>query len=250
MRLPALTGIRALAALWVVMYHFRDDVVALFPALAVLDPLVRAGYLGVDLFFVLSGFILCHTYFDQFHNGVSLPAYRRFLQARIARVYPVHFVTLHIVLLGLLAAGTLGFEIYSINGSPAAYVAQLFMAHLWLGMGSTFNYPSWSISAEWFAYLLCPLLLIGMGRLRTPAQFGAVAAVAFLGSAALLAQRTDLAETWLPRIIGGFVGGAAVNMIYRATPAFRHGPVLIWGALALFSVGIMVHGGYWFNVCD
>ncbi|HEV8026146.1 MAG TPA: acyltransferase family protein, partial [Stellaceae bacterium] len=60
-RLDALTGVRALAALWVMMYHFSYIP---FGALHLLEnvPAVNAGYLGVDLFFILSGFIITHTH--------------------------------------------------------------------------------------------------------------------------------------------------------------------------------------------
>ncbi len=63
--LPALTGLRAVAAGWVVLFHYRDDLLALVPGLAPLDTFMRAGYLGVDLFFPLSGFVLAYTYADR-----------------------------------------------------------------------------------------------------------------------------------------------------------------------------------------
>lgn len=59
--LPALTGVRALAAVWVVLFHFRGTFESLAPWLTVADPVWRAGYLGVDLFFALIGFVLAYT---------------------------------------------------------------------------------------------------------------------------------------------------------------------------------------------
>ena len=77
--LPALTGLRAVAALWVVVFHYRDDVLALAPGLAPFDTFMRAGYLGVDLFFPLSGFVLAYTYADRMRS-LSWPATRDFVR--------------------------------------------------------------------------------------------------------------------------------------------------------------------------
>ena len=66
--LPALTGLRAVAAVWVVLFHYRDDLLALVPGLAPFDTFMRAGYLGVDLFFPLSGFVLAYTYADRMRS--------------------------------------------------------------------------------------------------------------------------------------------------------------------------------------
>jgi peptidoglycan/LPS O-acetylase OafA/YrhL len=71
-----LTGLRGLAALWVLVYHYiaRNHV----PDLKSFIPLFQTGYLGVDLFFVLSGFVLAHTYRDT--ASASLSAYGQFLR--------------------------------------------------------------------------------------------------------------------------------------------------------------------------
>ena len=58
----ALTGLRAVAAVWVVLFHYRGDVLTLLPAARPLEPLMASGYLGVDVFFVLSGFVLAYNY--------------------------------------------------------------------------------------------------------------------------------------------------------------------------------------------
>ena len=93
-----------LAAAWVVLFHYRDDVEALLPWLAPADTLLRAGYLGVDLFFPLSGFILAYNYADsmrRFSWGASVS----FVRNRFARVWPVHFVALNIDLVTAALVG-------------------------------------------------------------------------------------------------------------------------------------------------
>ena len=81
--LRALTSLRFFAAAWVVMYTFWPDLgVGLVPVA------VTKGYLGVETFFVLSGFILSHVYLQA--AGEKQFRYGGFLWARIARVYPLH----------------------------------------------------------------------------------------------------------------------------------------------------------------
>ena len=97
-----LTSLRFLAALWVVVY-------LMWPNLAVggMPALAAKGYLGVELFFVLSGFILSHVYLQAF--GEKRFGYKGFLWARIARVYPLHLFTLFgVMALGLAATAASG----------------------------------------------------------------------------------------------------------------------------------------------
>ena len=82
-----LTAFRFFAALWVVLYHYWPKLdVGFVPAIA------AKGYLGVEAFFILSGFILCHVYLRGFGEGRF--QYGDFLWNRLARVYPLHLATL------------------------------------------------------------------------------------------------------------------------------------------------------------
>jgi peptidoglycan/LPS O-acetylase OafA/YrhL len=120
--------------------------------------LTSRGYLAVDFFFVLSGFILTHVYAATGSACRALSA-RNFYIKRLARVYPVHFVTLLMATAGgaIVPFGT------NLPGFPAAawlFLANMLLLHAW-GVTSefSFNQPSWSISAEWFAYLCFPLIV-------------------------------------------------------------------------------------------
>src|SRR5579884_322931 len=89
--IPALTGVRAVAAVLVVLYHYSIHPVA---STFVPDRLRFAlapaglGFLGVDLFFILSGFILAYNYWHRIRTG-GPRGYVRFLVLRLARIYPV-----------------------------------------------------------------------------------------------------------------------------------------------------------------
>ena len=146
-----LTALRFYAAMWVVLFHY-------WPKLAVgwTPDFVLRGYLGVELFFVLSGFILWAVYRPALETGRF--RYGSFLWARLARVYPLHIATLAGVGLMAFAAVKAGFGIDPAILSWASLPANLFMVHAWgLAPEAGWNHPSWSISAEWFAYLSFPI---------------------------------------------------------------------------------------------
>ena len=97
--LPALTGLRFFLALWVIVNHLvgtghvYEPVVLRLPG--PLQAIARGGYLAVPTFFVLSGFVLGRTYAATQWNPANL---RKYLAGRFARVYPVYFLSLLIVL--------------------------------------------------------------------------------------------------------------------------------------------------------
>src|SRR5262245_54893056 len=180
---PALTGIRALAALLVLGMHTEQNVPA---GLDSLLPFFARGYLGVDFFFVLSGFIITHVYFSSLASP-SRSAVQIFLWHRFIRLYPVHIT----VLAGLVAivsvARAAGFTL----NNPQEWqwnnlLWQLTLLHAWGVTASPgWNAPSWSISAEWFAYLLFPLLAPALMRVRERG-IALLIAVAALAATALL----------------------------------------------------------------
>lgn len=113
------------------------------------------GYLGVSFFFILSGFILSLTYKNKLINN-KVPL-KEFWIARIARIYPLHLFTL-LIAIPLSLTGILA--------STGVWLGKLFINILLLqsffpqrSIYFSFNYPSWSISAESFFYLLFPFII-------------------------------------------------------------------------------------------
>lgn len=205
-----LTGLRIVAALWVLVYHFRDHLGLDADRLG----LVAKGYLGVDLFFVLSGFILSHVYLRRFADGRF--HYGSFLWARLSRIYPVHLVTLAATILIWLVAMKMGATFSPAAFDPAVLPQHLLMIHAW---GTTpmvqWNFPSWSISAEWFAYLTFPVAATLVLAFRRRPMIGvAVAmglfAVMALTAAALGLPLPEITRLGAIRIVPGFLTGAAL----------------------------------------
>jgi peptidoglycan/LPS O-acetylase OafA/YrhL len=153
---PPLTGVRALAALLVLAMHTEQNVPAGVESILAF---VARGYLGVDFFFVLSGYIITHVYFASLaspHSG----AVRIFLWHRFIRLYPVHIT----VLAGLVATVSLAGAAGYVLNNPQEWqwndlLWQLTLLQAWgVTQSPGWNVPAWSISAEWFAYLLFPCL--------------------------------------------------------------------------------------------
>ena len=215
----ALTGLRIVAALWVVLFHFRPLIWQASPRLEDdLAPLLDAGAQGVDLFFILSGFVLTWNYLDRMGPQWSTRASMHFLWLRLSRVWPIYLVTMHIAAAWIIFTLHVG-DVPSPDADKLTavnYVRQLFMVQLWFEPffdGTSWDGPAWSISAEWLAYLLFGLLAVvifriaAVSRARTLFMLAFFAAlpptVLLLGSGALYTP-----WSWLPRIIAQFIAGA------------------------------------------
>jgi peptidoglycan/LPS O-acetylase OafA/YrhL len=226
--LKPLTSLRFIAAFWVLLYHFKDHLGLGMGQIG----LVADGYLGVDLFFTLSGFILAHVYLQSLEH--SRFSYGGFLKNRIARVYPMHLAALAAMLALFAGASALGAGV----GSPEAFKwsdlpAHLLMVHAW---GTTeavgWNFPSWSISAEWGAYLLFPLAAALVLRAQQWASLMALGALALCLWSFWVLSNLHHALPWVGRdfsqmtaqigalrILPSFLLGVALYAFGRAHPA-------------------------------
>jgi peptidoglycan/LPS O-acetylase OafA/YrhL len=217
--LKPLTSLRFIAAFWVLLYHFKDHLGLGLGQFG----LVADGYLGVDLFFTLSGFILAHVYLAGLKGGRF--GYGGFLKNRIARVYPMHLAALAAMIGLFVVAGAMGAGV----GSPEAFrwsdlPAHLLMVHAW---GTTaavgWNFPSWSISAEWAAYLLFPLVAALV--LRAQRWSGVVVASALTLCVASFWALSNL-HAFLPWVGNDFSQMTAQIGALRILPSFLLGVAL------------------------
>lgn len=203
-----LTGLRGLAALWVFAFHFEKMYYLpfLFPG--------NYGRLGVELFFVLSGYVMCQRYLSPGRGGFQ---YRPFLARRFARLYPVYLLTHAMQVAVFVWAYAMGASAWhdSYTSLPHA-AANLLMLQAWGVVPElAWNTVAWSVSAEWVAYAaLFPLVVWAMGR---PQARWILGALALAGGAALLWYALDLSNGYL---------------VFDRTGGVRVVPAFFLGALA------------------
>ncbi|BBZ78744.1 acyltransferase [Mycolicibacterium anyangense] len=253
--IKALTGLRIVAALWVVLFHFRPLIWNASPRLQEdLAPLLNAGAQGVDLFFILSGFVLTWNYLERMGPTWSTRATLHFLWLRLSRVWPVYLVTMHIAALWIiftLHVGTVPSPDVE-KLTAISYVRQLFMVQLWFEPffdGTSWDGPAWSISAEWLAYLLFGLMILVIFRMATVTRARALLFLAFVASLPptilLLASGHFYTPwSWLPRIVAQFLAGAlACAAVRRLRPSDRSRRAAGYGAVLLTAaiVGILYY---------
>jgi peptidoglycan/LPS O-acetylase OafA/YrhL len=183
--LPALTGLRTLLALTILLYHFTPGGLtwARHPAVT-LYPIIGIGYVFVSFFFLISGFILSYNYAAR-EQPVN-PA--DFWMARLSRIYPVYALTLAISIPMLLTEWTTRPRAEFVQGVIAT---PLLLQGFFPTIATFWNTVSWTLSCEVVFYLLFPFLL----RLRWPR-----------GTATLLAL-----------LLGLWLLGLAPHAVYQLT---------------------------------
>jgi peptidoglycan/LPS O-acetylase OafA/YrhL len=188
-----LTGIRGVAAMLVVAYHLlvkgmisdlgQKGIAVDFPAF------LHKGYVGVDLFFVLSGFLLSHIYERTFDDGVRRTDYVRFLIRRIARIYPAYIC---IMALSVVRHIISVHDQQNFHMSVVDIAANLLMIQAWWPGFNTTLGVSWSLSAELFAYITMPFMLLGMYRtMRSGAKAITVVVVVCIACLQLMIALND-----------------------------------------------------------
>lgn len=250
-RYEALDGLRGVAAFFVIFHHIRWTNHTFGTAL------VENGYLMVDLFFILSGFVIAASYFERLNDGAAA---RDFMILRVFRVYPLHlFLLLGLVCLELAKYATPASMTadgpFTAN-SPQSLAANLLLVHAWDVLPRlTWNLPSWSISAEFGAYIAFAVIMAsGLGR--RPGFWTVATCVAIAGYVALAFANGSLDLTYqlgLPRCLCGFAIGVFLHRSVKVRVSERApyadlaifvamvvAMALIQGAAALLVVGLMV----------
>lgn len=245
---------RGVAALWVAGYHL------LLPAGfagAMLARLLGRGYLAVDLFFILSGYVMALTYGQRFAGKFSPGVFAAFLRRRVARLYPI-YGTILITRLVWTACRYRSFALprpWIAAPLPHPWTdipANLLLVQSW-GVAPSSIGPAWSISTEWGAYCLFPLLAtVMLHRGARAAMAGTAAAVLLLGATALLLQAEGaggkLLDAWdgrtagpIMRCLAGFILGLGVWRLASWPPTAKLAAqpwvgVLISGALFILLI--------------
>ena len=137
------------------IFHLASEIGAVAGPAA--GTFAQAGYVGVDLFFVLSGFVIADNY-RHFFEPWDRDKYWRFQLVRLGRIYPVHSVML-LATVGIVAVATAaGYQrtTAGVDYSLGSFFANVLLVQAWGFPQYSWNWVAWTISAEWFAYLLFP----------------------------------------------------------------------------------------------
>jgi peptidoglycan/LPS O-acetylase OafA/YrhL len=174
--LSNLTPLRGIAALLTVIFHV-DIVLSIFGGrlLGRADSeLISRMYLMVDFFFILSGFIMCHVYAKYFDQSVNGQNFKKFAIARFARVYPLHIFSMFLTTFFLFLLYQWGAQVTPLldaENSVFSLVTNMFLLHsMNVHEWFTFTHASWSISVEWWMYMVFPFLVAPFLRLSKPGR--------------------------------------------------------------------------------
>jgi len=225
--LPALTALRGVAALGVALFHI--DVCLFYREMGTLVPkaasgVIANGYLWVDLFFILSGYVIHHAYRERLSSGQLGARTANFYRARFIRIYPLHLVVTALLVVAVTIAGALWPALK--DGSWSTYFAwsalpsNLLLTHA-MSQHSylSWNMVSWSIAAEWWCYaaaLLAIPLMVRFGRWS--GVFCIVAGGVVLAGLFFGLGRGTLDITYdfgVVRCLGGFLIGLGLYQICR-----------------------------------
>lgn len=251
----ALAGARAFPPLMIVLYHFSEG--HHYSGVQWFDRIVTRGYLWVEFFFVLSGFILTYAYAARRNELLRWRGYGAFLRARLIRLYPLHLAVLLMILamvLGLRALAARGgyVSIFDLpwhqDVSLRGFALSLVLAQAWHTMARlTWNGLAWFVSVEFALCLLFPFLL----RLAYPGKagrggiwrgFGLIAA-GLAGLAGLLATSPhglDITFDYgVLRGLSEFVIGMGMAVLFAAVP--RRIPAWIHSLLQLLLLSCLAY---------
>ncbi|MDD1532509.1 MULTISPECIES: acyltransferase family protein [unclassified Bradyrhizobium] len=232
-RFVVLDFYRFVAALGVFIFHLKLIDTGISPA--------WNGSFGlfVDMFFILSGFVISYSYPSD-ARGVA--AYSRFMIRRVARIYPLHLLSLliFVVLIGV------GLE-RTARSTPLDFLYNILLVQAW-GVTDhlSFNSPSWSISAEFFCYLIFPLLML-FARKVQPMVLAAIVAALYLvlahGHLPIWQERSQMYganfDYGMLRALPSFLNGILLAILFRMSHPYRSKRMIIAG-IGMFGVSVLV----------
>lgn len=217
-QLASIQVLRAVAALAVVLFHFSVSVQQDFHLTA--QPFFPAGATGVDIFFVISGFIMAYT-----TNKPDQHSPGQFIAKRLARIAPLYWVlTLSIFALALAAPNLLR----SASATPEELLRSLFFIPYARpdGMVEPVLFLGWTLNYEMFFYTVFAIALIVSGRWRLPIAMSMIAALAAAGYA--LRIPNTLYAFYTSGIMLEFVWGILLFMAFDRWPALMKRGSLVW----------------------
>jgi peptidoglycan/LPS O-acetylase OafA/YrhL len=142
-----------------VIFHFEIVLVLFMPRET--SRFFSKCYLMVDLFFIMSGFIIYHVYGEFFKRNIHTTTFNKYIRARLARVYPLHIFTLILIIILVVSQHFKWDEFLNLRAIPTHV---LMLQSFGLHSIYTWNVPAWSISAEFAAYIIFPVFAFAIYR--------------------------------------------------------------------------------------
>ncbi|HXC54710.1 MAG TPA: acyltransferase [Rhizomicrobium sp.] len=256
--IKALAGARAIPPLILVLYHYCEG--HHYRNFKPFDLLIGHGYMWVEFFFALSGFILTYVYGARVREFWRGSAYREFLIARLSRLYPLHlamllYILVIMLILNAIAHATGGQSIYESAYHPVVtfwtFVANLFLVQAWnIFPYLSWNGASWFVSVEFLLCLLFPIYLV-LARAGWLSAIGLIAAgIAGLAWLSLTGKHgLDITfHNGIFRGMSAFAVGVGMSVLYAKTKAFAdtlpeiaisalQAAVLLWMGFGTFDNG-------------
>ena len=184
-----LTSLRGIFAIWVVLFHLRAWSELSDTPIFIID----RGYLGVDFFFMLSGFILAARHGAEFTSLFDFNAHIRFLIKRFGRMFPLHWAVLIFVVVSIRLFDEPTYWWTHI----ASEAALMHRWDLFYVPRAALNGPDWSISTEWAANIVFPVFIAATGFGQRSAPRSLIIAITFVTTLVLLGWQhgsMDIAE--------------------------------------------------------
>tara|TARA_Y100000780_G_scaffold232581_1_gene267383 strand:- start:77764 stop:78891 length:1128 start_codon:yes stop_codon:yes gene_type:complete len=245
--LYSLDGLRGVAALSIVFLHYSSYLFSdIGSFVESFTPMLNRTYLFVDMFFILSGFVLSLRYSETFNTTVMSRPYFSFMSKRFFRVYPLHLATL--MFLFILHRWLLPFypdippDEFQVRRGNFSLFSNVLLIHS-SGIGdrgcfdcTSWNYPSWSISVEWLSYFSIPSLIFILTRLKRLVPvllLGLMIGLLFIESKV---GHLDVASTpgWY-RCLVGMIIGVCLNIYAYKRFAISRTIVILWAILMLLG---------------
>jgi peptidoglycan/LPS O-acetylase OafA/YrhL len=241
-QLDALTGARGLAAWFVVFYHIRDAFGPEVPSMII--HFLSKGYLAVDLFFVLSGFVMWLNYGAKFERD-GLRAAPDFLWRRLARIYPLHLFILSAMMVFvalMMVTGRYDANHYPLSELP---LHMLLIQNWGFTSALTWNDPSWSISTEFGAYLLLPFVAVSLLKWKRSIAANLILIIVTCAGLAIILEARGasnmgdgITENGLIRCLFQFLIGTLICSIWQQASTSQHRAVTTLAFIVVVGVSM------------
>jgi len=232
-----LTGVRFFAALAVVVFHQGERLAQPLVDVPFVRDAISWGHSAVPFFFILSGFILSHVYFQKY----KFADHGHFMWLRFARLWPVHLaMTAAMVLLAVVWIAAKGQNPHT-DQPFSLLVPDLLMVRSWYDEVLIWNIPAWSIQIEWFAYLfLFPLCAWIIRPMRNPWMLGLVGATLLAINPLLM----PLMPGQIGTILCLFPAGCALYRLRVVLPNLTFANAIVWVSLVGSAVTLALNLPY------